>query len=63
MDFSLLLSLRHSLSHSSSGDDEDGLHQDGGLDDSGLENSDHDEDDLEDGDHDVSRCSTAPRIG
>ena len=43
--------------------DNNGLHHDGGLDDSGLENSDHDEDDLEDGDHDVSRCSTAPRIG
>ena len=52
MDSSLLLSLRHSLSHSSSGDDEDGLHQDGGLDDGGLDDGDHDEDDLEEDGHD-----------
>ena len=63
MDSSLLLSLWHSLSHSSSGDDEDDLHEDGALDDGGLDDGDHDEDGLhedgalddgglDDGDHD-----------
>ena len=51
MDSSLLLSLRHSLSHSSSGDHEDGLLEDGGLEDGGLDDGDHDEDDLEEGGH------------